>query len=567
MSRQRKQEKYSESLTKHYETGKKQERLKLSKLHLDIVDTISNLSYLVNQNLEKQSFIVGLVPTNNETISTDKLIISNHYSRKELLSKKSDRDLITKEKDFYPFWNKSCQEMSRQLYAATKIDSCDSGLKSSILCATPVIRNSWFSTELIYLQKKSLSKISLPLFTSLAQESTDCENTSKKSKKIRIYPELTLRKVYKKWFSAARWCYNFALAHQRDCYINKKKQLSKYDLRKYVMDNCPSWVSETPYYFRGESVFDAKQAFVTSKNKSNPKFKSCREVTKSIRLSASNWCSNKNYGYTHYPTHKTIVDGESIKVGNLQINPSEPLCSEMPSEFTILNDRGRWFICFAIEFTPDKPKYNRYIALDPGVRTFLTGFDSSNVLEIGKECIGKITSLCVRLDKIQSRISISKGIINKRLRWKLRKQSQALRVRVSNLINELHNKSAACLTKNYNHIFLPKFESQNMVVKTKRKIRSKTARNLLTLSHYKFKQTLKFHAFKRGSVVHDVTEEYTSKTCSKCGHVHPKLGGNKKFVCGNCGNDIPRDWNGAINIFIKSLNIDLINALDLSNAG
>ena len=105
-----------------------------------------------------------------------------------------------------------------------------------------------------------------------------------------------------------------------------------------------------------------------------------------------------------------------------------------------------------------------------------------------------------------------------------------------------------------------------MVVKKKRKLRSKTARNMLTWSHYKFKQTLKFHAIKRDCVVHDVTEEYTSKTCSKCGHVHERLAGNKKFKCPNCGHEIPRDWNGAINIFIKSIN-DLINASTKVEAG
>ncbi|WP_233787316.1 transposase [Dulcicalothrix desertica] len=105
-----------------------------------------------------------------------------------------------------------------------------------------------------------------------------------------------------------------------------------------------------------------------------------------------------------------------------------------------------------------------------------------------------------------------------------------------------------------------------MVVKKKRKIASRVSRNMLTWSHYRFKQTLKFHALKRGCVVHDVTEEYTSKTCSKCGHVHEKLGANKKFKCPHCGHSLPRDWNGAINIFIKSLN-DLTSASTSVEAG
>jgi putative transposase len=52
-----------------------------------------------------------------------------------------------------------------------------------------------------------------------------------------------------------------------------------------------------------------------------------------------------------------------------------------------------------------------------------------------------------------------------------------------------------------------------------------------------------------------VTEEYTSKTCSKCGQVHNKLGGNKVFKCPNpdCQNVMDRDKNGAFNIMLKAL--------------
>ncbi|MDE5080656.1 MAG: zinc ribbon domain-containing protein [Trichodesmium sp. St18_bin1] len=41
----------------------------------------------------------------------------------------------------------------------------------------------------------------------------------------------------------------------------------------------------------------------------------------------------------------------------------------------------------------------------------------------------------------------------------------------------------------------------------------------------RFKQTLKFHGLKRVATVIDVTEEYTSKTCTKCDYVHQNLGG------------------------------------------
>ncbi|MBV9386231.1 MAG: Uma2 family endonuclease [Chroococcidiopsidaceae cyanobacterium CP_BM_ER_R8_30] len=57
----------------------------------------------------------------------------------------------------------------------------------------------------------------------------------------------------------------------------------------------------------------------------------------------------------------------------------------------------------------------------------------------------------------------------------------------------------------------------------------------------------------RQGLVQIVTEEYTSKTCTKCGHVHQELGGAKKFSCPKCGYKLPRDWNGAFGIFLKAL--------------
>lgn len=97
------------------------------------------------------------------------------------------------------------------------------------------------------------------------------------------------------------------------------------------------------------------------------------------------------------------------------------------------------------------------------------------------------------------------------------------------------------MTTEYRLIFLPTFETSQMVAKTgnkKRKINSKTVRQMLKWSHFRFKQTLKFPAFKRGCTVLDVTEEYTSKTCTSCGHIHAKLGGFKTFKCPHCGHKL-----------------------------
>ena len=90
-----------------------------------------------------------------------------------------------------------------------------------------------------------------------------------------------------------------------------------------------------------------------------------------------------------------------------------------------------------------------------------------------------------------------------------------------------------------------------MTKKVNRNIKSKAVRNMLSLSHYKFQQRLKFkcNQYNRNLII--CSEEYTSKTCSLCGFINENLKGNKIFNCKKCKTCIDRDLNGARNIMIK----------------
>jgi putative transposase len=109
------------------------------------------------------------------------------------------------------------------------------------------------------------------------------------------------------------------------------------------------------------------------------------------------------------------------------------------------------------------------------------------------------------------------------------------------------------LAKNYRVIFLPTFETSQRVAKTGHKLGSKTARKMLTWAQYFFKMEHRNQASLRNCEVVDVTEEYTSKTCIKCGQIHQMLGGSQKFSCKSRGNTLPRDFNGALGKRLKAL--------------
>jgi putative transposase len=439
-----------------------------------------------------------------------------------------------KEKDFLPFWDESCLELSQQLWLDTLTDSQGLVATSSSGFLNRTIANSWFSVEQTYLQKEKWLKISLPSSTATVADPTDSENTNLLSKKIRVYPGTRLAQIWRTWIAASRWCYNQAIA------ILKSEKVGKYDLRKRIMDAAPPWVSEQPYNPRQMAVFQAFEAHkAAKKSQGMAKFRSRFDTSQTIRFQKTNWKSK-----TFYP--------QGTK--GLEFKASEPVPEIMQHEPTLSCVNGQWFICYAVDVPKSEPiGSSTAIALDPGVRTFLTGFDGREILAIGKGDIGRIYRLARHLDKLMSLIGVNKGNQFKRLRYRLRKSAAKIRVKIKNLVNELQKKAAYYLTTKYKLIFLPSFETQQMVRKGNRKLATKTARAMVTLSHYRFQQMLKHQAAKHGSIVVDVTEEYTSKTCSKCGHIHRNLGGSKKFKCPECGHTLDRDLNGAFNILLKAL--------------
>ena len=190
----------------------------------------------------------------------------------------------------------------------------------------------------------------------------------------------------------------------------------------------------------------------------------------------------------------------------------------------------------------------RVVALDPGVRTFMTMFSETSFGWLGNHDIGRIQRLCYYLDNLISRAAKK----NARKRYRMRKAADKIRFKIRNLVDELHHQVARFLVDNFDIILLPTFETSQMTIRKGRKIRSKTVRQMLTFSHYRFKQFLKHKAFEVGKLVLDVNEAYTSKTVSWTGEIIHNLGGRKKIKSSD-GRTMDRDLNGGRGIFLRSL--------------
>ena len=157
-------------------------------------------------------------------------------------------------------------------------------------------------------------------------------------------------------------------------------------------------------------------------------------------------------------------------------------------ECRLVKERGRYWLVvpYPAQCDIEAPSGDDVVALDPGVRTFLTYFSETDCGKIGHHAFGRIQRLCHHLDDLISRTDTEP---NRYRRRRMRHAQERMRQRISDLVDELHWQSARWLTDNYQIILLPTFEPQDMTRRAGRRIRSKTARMMLSFRHYEFKRT------------------------------------------------------------------------------
>ncbi|MBW4574066.1 MAG: transposase [Aphanothece sp. CMT-3BRIN-NPC111] len=397
------------------------------------------------------------------------------------------------------------------------------------------MEKSWFSTKLYTAQTQNSPKIYSPSSTSSLVECTDKTSTVHISNKTRIYLNPEQKKVVKKWFGVARFVYNKTIEYlqQAETKANWKA------IKGGILEALPDWCSSIPYQIKSIAIKDACKAVSNAKKKfkdgggiSKMRFKSRKNPIQSCYISKS---AVKPQGIYH-----TILGEATFK---------EPLPQSF-GDCRLVFAYGDYYLAIPRE----KPRIvsdnqGRAVALDPGIRTFMTFFSEESFGELGRAANLRIQRLCFRLDKLISRISKAK--CKQKRRMKL--AASRIRERIKNLVDELHKKTARFLVNHFDIILLPTFETSQMSLKAQRRIRAKSVRQMLTLSHYKFKQFIKHKAFETGKVVLDVNEAYTSKTVSWTGEIVPKLGGAKIIKYKLTGQKMLRDWNGARGIFLRAL--------------
>ena len=452
-------------------------------------------------------------------------------------SKTTDQGSTGNGRDLQPYWTPSCEEKSTELLSRTETGCAGSDSSCSRELQPQTLAKSWFSTKHAFHQKKSLFRTSSASSTFSVADYTDSENTLLRCRKIRIYLDAENRRKARRYFGLSRYWYNKAVEHIRDiARIPRPSAL----LRQLQEQEQNGWAFDCPQRIRLHAVIEAVNAAITARKVS-------RRTGKPHRLSfRSRKDTKQRFGFDKISLESSHVF--SKRNHRLEFAASESVPEPSAEGTRIIRESGRFYLIVPVRVPCREIREPRQsvVALDLGIRTFLTYYSDETHGSIGKGDFAQIVRLLLCLDDLLSRIAKASA----KRRQRMKKAAARLRWRIRDLIDELHRKSAVFLATRFETILLPTFETSRMTSKASRRIRSKTVRSMLTFAFYRFRQCLESVAERYGARVLLVDESYTSKTCSYCGHVQ-EIGGRKRFRCKNCQVDVDRDFNGARGIYLS----------------
>src|SRR6185436_12256750 len=175
----------------------------------------------------------------------------------------------------------------------------------------------------------------------------------------------------RKWMGSARWTYNKVLKMVQDDGITDMSVIR----RHYLNNECFTtkkllWVKETPREVRSYVIRQLMSTYKTNKklhgNNFRMKYRSKKDRIQTISILARDW--NRNRG--EYAFLKDIVTSEqSLKVNNM-VNIT-------------MNHLGHFYLCVSVPLDiidNQDDVQGKVISLDPGVRTFMTGYDPDGQL-------------------------------------------------------------------------------------------------------------------------------------------------------------------------------------------
>ena len=372
-----------------------------------------------------------------------------------------------------------------------------------------------------------------------------------KSYKIRLYPTKEQEALMWKHIGACRYIWNYMLAYQQEQYVNGEKHLSAFDMIKLLTplkkDGEHEWLCEVSNASLGVVCRDLDKAYkgFFKKIARFPKFKSRKRSKKTypvkddrIYFINSKLMHIEKVGKINYKTDFDLPQGRGHKFTNPRIS----------------NVNGKWMLSFGMECENQAPVLTDIsMGIDLGVKDLAIA--EFNGTKITYRNINK-TSKMKRLEK--QRRHLERSISRK---YEQNRRGNTF-VKTNNIMRseERLKKMYARMTNirtNYIHqtthdlvSLLPKrvvMEDLNVTGMMKNRHLSKAIQEQC---FGEFIRQMQYKCEWNGIEFVQVGRFYpSSKTCSCCGAIKRDLRlRDRVYVCAECGAEIDRDYNAAINL-------------------
>lgn len=572
----------------HYLILKKSQAISLLQNKEELINLVWKKCLIIIQLLNKKPllkkeiiYILESPVENSWMILIDKLNTSEICTLELIifLLKTLVQELILKEKDFKPFWTPAYKELSEKLLSAIKTECPDLLLISSNPLLQSVEEKLQLSIKKTVPLKLNLQKIYCPLSLSLIVDKWEKGDTPVPKKlfktlTIKIFPTLNQQQKLKKFFDVNRFIYNKSVA-----LFNSGFKINKYSLRNKLVPEFSK--TETPDYLYYSELIKNEKDPIKKKLLQEQKKQKLKnvvpiknklqsfelEVPTEIRKTAVfNFCDALKTNHTNLK-HRNIKYFKmkfkrkksnihclelaksliSIKKSKVQIqkmsikmskkNQKKYTSLKITANVDVIKNKNGYYLNIPVPISlPEITTFNKVIAIDPGVRTLLTGIGTAGITEYN-------------CNTIFDKINFKRKVLTEKIRRIRKKEFNRIEIKKKNLTDELHWKTISDLIKYNDLIFFGDIKSHSITKNNKNKNLNKS---ILELNFFKFKQRLKWYSLKKGKKVVFINEFLTSKTCSNCGNLKD-IKNSKIYNCDNCKTIIDRDINSAFNILFKGL--------------
>lgn len=495
----------------------------------------------------------------------------------------------TLDNEFKGFWNDSCAELSKTLPLIERTDQAENrkfttSAKWNESLSNPVL--TFHEASPITISANSLENISLT-----AVESD--ESLLIRAKTIALHqPPKLICQIYKRWINLSRDIYNSSIdifsmdPKQRKISVRNEivksfaKEIEACTMPRTAVEEAvfeayramKAAISTQADYNRRANWFNAKSENADKQKELDLrlpselcKMRGCKDLTATISLDGR--CINdgiiyqnslrtelKKYVTGTGKTKTAIERSQAAEINAIIAKAKIDISKEDQKDQKIcklLWDRQRGKFSLFIPYYQQletSDKIDEVVAIDPGIRTLAQFYSEKYSGAVGEEWLPRVMPLIKRSDALLERAADKSNKYY--LRCRLKRRAASARLKARNIVKDMHHKTALFFTKNFQCILLPVMNTKQMVGEG---VSSNLSRAIMTCSHYKFREIMIHKAQKHYVNLILCKEQWTSKTCTRCGFIKNDLGANKVYNCDSCKLTVDRDYNGARNIMLKHI--------------